>query len=108
MKKTFGSIILGLCLFLMLFGTASAQVGSLTGAVVNQQDHPIPGLTVYLVHPEAGRSSPSITDSSGRFYFYNVPLRKDLYYIEIYWGRDLIYRQSIPIRGNENIRDIRL
>lgn len=108
MKKTFGSIILGLCLFLMLFGTASAQVGGLTGVVVNQRDRPIPGLTVYLVHPEVGRSNPSITDSSGRFYFYNVPLRNSPYYIEIYWGKDLMYRNSISIRGNEDIGYIRL
>lgn len=96
MKRTL-ILIIGLCIFLIFFGTAFAQVGSLAGIVVNQLNYPIPGLTVSLVHPSIGRSYPSITDNLGRFLFSNVPLRNDPYYIEIYWGSTLMYRNTIVI-----------
>lgn len=90
-------LIIGLCICLISFGEAFGQVGSLAGVVLNQGNYPIPGLTISLVHPLIGRSYPSITDNLGRFSFSNVPLRNDFYYIEIYWGNTLLYRNTIVI-----------
>lgn len=72
--------------------------GTVWGTVVNSQNIPIPGLMVSLAHPRVGRSYPSFTDPLGRFVFSNVPFVPDPYYLEIYWGRDLLYRR--PLRMN--------
>jgi hypothetical protein len=58
---------------------------------------PIPGLSVYVVHPTAGRSRPGVTDGQGQFAIPNVPPRADAYYLEIYWGKELKYRKSIKV-----------
>jgi len=89
--------ILGLT---VLLGEASSQTsaGTVDGLIINAQSVPIPGLTVYLVHPIVGRSYPCITDNYGHYIFYNVPLRPDPYYIEVYWGKELLYRQVLYVK----------
>jgi hypothetical protein len=57
----------------------------------------MPGLTVSLVHPMVGRSSPSYTDAYGHYYFSNVPLQPDAYYLEVYWGTQLLFRNTILV-----------
>ena len=94
------SIIAGLCLGLLLLGTAraSAQTAAVSGQVVRRADGaPIPGLTVSLVHPVVGRSFPSVTDARGAYSFSNVPFRPEPYFLEIYWGPQLIFRTTIVI-----------
>ena len=84
---------------------AQAPAPSLDGTVAyrattTQPEATIPGVTVYLVNPMVGRSHPEITDLYGRFSFESVPHTPDgqnWYYVEIYWGRDLIYRRAVQI-----------
>ena len=64
-----------------------------------QNGAPVPGLTVSLVHPVIGRSVPAYTDQFGNFVLYNVPVRPDQYYIEVYWGPNLIMRDRIFVSG---------
>lgn len=58
---------------------------------------PLPGLTISLIHPLLGRSAPSISDVYGRFGWAAIPVRPEPYYIEIYWGNNLVYRQPIMV-----------
>ncbi len=60
---------------------------------------PAPGLLISLVHPELGRSAPVYTDRNGNFTMANIPIMENPYYIEIYWGQRLIYRNSVLIHG---------
>ncbi len=92
-------LIISTYLLILIGNVSLARAESLVGTVINQNHHPIPGLTVSLVHPTVGRSFPSITDPSGRFLFSNVPRISTPYYIEIYWGSRLIYRNTVVISG---------
>jgi len=79
---------------------ASAQTElGLDGHVKGDDSRPIRGLAVYLVHPTLGRSPPSFTDADGYFSFREVPSAPDPYYLEVYWGRTLMYRVSVRIDG---------
>lgn len=85
-------------LLLMLVMDAAAGVGFISGEIKTRSNQPIPGLTVSLVHPVLGRISlSSISDAAGRFFIDNVPLRSDPYYLEIYWGRTLRFRNTVII-----------
>ena len=87
-----------LILFLVLVINASAQVGFVSGEIRTRSNQPIPGLTVSLVHPVLGRvASTSITDAAGRFFIDNVPVRSDPYYLEIYWGKTLRFRDTVIV-----------
>ncbi len=59
---------------------------------------PIPGLMVSLVHPKLGRSSPAYTNQYGYFQMFNIPLDQVPYYIEVYWGQELIFRDQIRVQ----------
>ncbi len=96
-------ILLGISLALQLLTPVLATGQgpgrqAVSGTVVNAANRPIPGLTVSLVHPSVGRSHPTFTDSSGRFTFSNVPVRQEPYYLEIYWGQQLLYRGRLSMR----------
>ncbi len=60
---------------------------------------PVPGLLVSLVHPELGRSVPVYTDNFGNFTMGNIPIMNTPYYLEVYWGQRLIYRNTVLIQG---------
>jgi hypothetical protein len=98
-QKAIASIafVLTFLLFLQLGTSFAASTATVEGSVRNRSKRPIPGLTVYLAHPKIGRSRPSITSRSGTFYFSRAPKRLDPYYLEIYWGRKLIYRKKILV-----------
>jgi hypothetical protein len=98
--------ILAVLLFASPF-RAQAQ-GFVQGSVVSAAGAPIPGLTASLAHPIVGRSSPSITSRDGIYVFFNVPIRQDPYYLEIYWGQTLMYRQPIHVLGALTLPPIRL
>jgi len=69
------------------------------GTVTNRFNQPVPGLTVSLFHPVFGRSNPSFTNASGRYSVYGVPVHQSPYYIEVFWGYQLIYRARIQVWG---------
>lgn len=105
MRRVLAGTAAGLLTVLVLAG-APAHAETLSGAVVDAGGKPIPGLTVFLVHPKAGRSSPSVTDSLGRFLFSSVPAIPDDYYLEVYWGDRLVYRRLVPVHGNVRLEPI--
>jgi hypothetical protein len=89
-----------LILFIVLVMEASAQVGFVSGEVKTRSNQPIPGLTVSLVHPVVGRIPvSSVTDAAGRFFIDNIPIRPDPYYLEIYWGNNLRFRNTVIVKG---------
>src|SRR2546429_538789 len=100
MKKAFLPF---LCLFALLFafgGQLNAQVGQVAfieGTVVNAELQPLPGVTVSLAHQVLGRSTPVTTNLAGYFSFTNIPIHPMPYYIEIYWGDQLIYRNIFAV-----------
>ena len=101
MKKAFLPL-LGLFALLFAFGgQLNAQVPQgafIDGFVVNAQTQPLPGVTVSLAHPFLGRSTPVTTNLAGYFSFSNIPINQT-YYFEIYWGNQLIYRNTLSVWG---------
>ena len=93
-----------------LFQHAHAGEASVSGTVVSGSTRrPVPGVTVSLVHPERGRSASATTDSNGHFAFFGIPGMPTPYYIEIYWGKDLLYRNTHTIQGgNVVLPEIRI
>lgn len=103
--KTVLNIIIGFVIISGLF-VSTVHAETLGGVVVRPNNTPVPGLTVSLVNPAVGRSYPSISDPYGRFFFSNVPLVNSSFYIEIYWGYQLLYRNTVTIRGNMQLPPI--
>jgi hypothetical protein len=92
-------VLLAALLLAWLAGATQAHANSTVfGRVVYQSGQPIPGLTVSLVHPVAGRSSPVTTSADGRFQIFNVPAEQTPFYLEVYWGGNLKYRKSLVIQ----------
>lgn len=86
---------------------APAVTVPVQGQVLSSQG-PVPGVTVFLVHQILGRSAPSYTDLYGRFGWSAIPVRPEPYFLEIYWGPRLIYRQAIRVSGPLVLPPIRL
>jgi Carboxypeptidase regulatory-like domain len=103
MRQTIAIIIMALAILLFAYQTARAD--SLQGVVVNESGKGIPGLTVSLARPDF-RTAPSITDSLGHYSFPNI--RAESYYLEVYWGSELLYRKSISIQGSQTAEEIKL
>jgi hypothetical protein len=99
-------IIILAVLFYSLWISNMVFPDSLEGKVVNKNKTPVPGLTLYLLHTSTGRSEPRITDDNGIFYFEKVPIANSSYYLEIYWGKDIVYRNMVRIKGNVKLKDI--
>jgi hypothetical protein len=89
--------LLGLCF--SLHAQAMQQTAIVSGRVYNEAA-PIPGLTVSIAHPKLGRSVPVVTNSDGHFRVGGVPLGDD-YFLEVYWGSELKYRQPLAVRQTE-------
>ena len=87
--------LFALSIFLGVAGDALG--GTVLGRVVYRTGQGIPGLTVSLVHPTAGRSLPAKTDADGHFVIPNVPDEQGPYYLEIYWGSTLKYRKALAV-----------
>jgi len=95
--------VLGLGAYAQSYASVQGQV------LTSQNNEPIPGLTVSLVHPQLGRSVPAVTNEAGEFYFFNIPIHEDTYYIEIFWGNELVYRSSLSVNsGNISLGSISL
>jgi hypothetical protein len=69
------------------------------GQLLSRSSGPVPGCTSYLVHERLGRSAPSRTDNYGRFGWTAIPVRPEPYYLELYWGNKLIYRNQQLVQG---------
>ena len=69
------------------------------GQLLSRNHGPVPGVSVSLVHQKLGRSAPSRTDSYGRFGWTAIPVRPEPYYLEMYWGSNLIYRSQLLVNG---------
>jgi hypothetical protein len=98
--------LLLLLLILLPAAGMEAQTAAVSGRIVRGDGSPVPGLTVSLVHPQVGRSQPISSDETGHFVFYNVPIQPDAYYVEVYWGDRLIYRNTVLVHGDFTIPDI--
>jgi len=92
----------------MACGNACAQtVAPIYGQVISQARGPVGGVTVSLVHPTLGRSTPVFTDSQGHYFFANVP-SQGTYYLEAYWGNNLLYRDTVNYSGGSVSHNINL
>ena len=70
---------------------------------MDKQNRAIPGLSVYLIHPEGKKDGPTITDNFGQFGIANVQRRKEPYYVEIYWGKQLYARRVVIVDHDINL-----
>ena len=98
-----GVLALSLVTFFCRTPPANAQgliFGGEVRAVAN--GNPIPGLTVFLVHPQLGRSFPTLTNWRGEFVFANIPYAGP-YYLEIYWGSQIVYRGIVVVPSQPRI-----
>lgn len=76
---------------------ASADSVRLTGTVSMDGKY-LPGLSVYLVSKVHGRTYPVYTDDLGKFEFPSTIASEnelDTFYLEIYWGRTLVYQGKV-------------
>lgn len=104
-RCTVSLLLLAMALSVAPIAIASTVYGRV---IYRDTGRPIPGLSVYVVHPTAGRSRAVATDSQGRFAVVNVPPRQD-YFLEIYWGSTLKYRKSVSVSDpNVGLVDIGL
>jgi hypothetical protein len=86
------------------FGTSGIRAQgpyAISGYVLSAQrgNGPVEGCTVSLVHPSVGRSVPSFSAVNGFYYFVNVPPQPLPYFLEVYWGQQLIFRNQIFYQG---------
>ena len=77
------------------------------GQVISQSRGPVGGVTVSLVHPSLGRSTPVFSQQNGYYFFSNVPTGQT-YYIEAYWGNTLLYRGVLNYYGGSVVFNIPL
>jgi hypothetical protein len=104
-------VVLGLALSLALAPVAIAQspVAPVGGVILdNRTGIGAPGLTASLIHSQLGRSAPTLTDADGHFGWSAIPVRSEPYYLEIYWGKNLIYRQQVLVQGPVRLPPLRL
>jgi len=98
MKKLYIVVFLFCCFFHVALLEASQAV--VKGQLISKNtNYPAPGLTVSLIHPNLGRSAPAVSDGNGVFTFYGIPLMQTQYFLEVYWGRQLIFRKPIWVNN---------
>ena len=85
-----------------------AQRPPIFGQVISLQRGLIAGVTVSLVHPVAGRSQPATSGQNGFYSFGNVPPQATPYFLEAYWGNQLLFRQQVLYQGGSVQCDIRI
>src|SRR6266480_4289443 len=87
-------------------GNLRAQIAPpIQGTVFSYSRGPISGVTVSLLHPTLGRTTPVFTQAGGYYFFTNVPPGQT-YYIEAYWGNQLLYRGTVYYSGGSVTHDI--
>jgi hypothetical protein len=75
---------------------AYAEEQTFQGQIVNHAGQPLPGCIVFIASPEY-RTPPAITDSSGDFQITMPLVGTEEYFVEVYWGRRLMYRKPLPV-----------
>ena len=115
MKRAFFGLLVQAGLILVLASLPShaqnrgmANVPVQGSLISRNTGAPVPGLTASLIHQVLGRSAPSYSDRDGRFGWVAIPTRPEPYYLEVYWGNKLIYRQPIQVTAPVVLRPIRL
>ena len=79
--------------------SACADSVLITGAIFNRAGKPLPGCTVFVFSGN-DRTPPSITETSGTFEIeLSVEGNSPSYFLEIYWGSQLMYRKPLPFNG---------
>ena len=107
-RKVLTVLLAGFLLHVVIASSATAQYASLAGTVVDRWGNPVPGLTVVLFHPPSGMSFQAWTDGWGRFYFPNIPPRPDPYFLQVFWGPNLVFEMPVRVPGHVNVGIIRL
>jgi len=98
-RRTVSLILFAAVVLLAIPTSTMAQGVQVYGTVTNSAGKPVPGVAVSLIHPVYGRSRPSYTDQFGRYAVAGVPPNPAPYFVEIYWGQQLIYRQQVTVSG---------
>jgi hypothetical protein len=92
-------ILISIAAVTLAFAGARAQTGpAIYGQVISQSRGPVAGITVSLMNPTYGRSTPVFSQQNGFYSFVNVPPGQS-YYIEAYWGTTLLYRGLVNYGG---------
>jgi hypothetical protein len=100
MKASIFGLCIAVCLLPLTNIPAQAPAPPISGYVTSAQFGPVVGATVSLVHPAIGRSSPAFTGQTGGYFFTNIPPRADPFYIEAYWGNQLLFRGQLYYQGS--------
>ncbi|MEI8031082.1 MAG: hypothetical protein WCH35_14985 [Comamonadaceae bacterium] len=108
-------------LLVLLLGAATVLGASMAGAqaagasvpvqgqvLSRSSGGPVPGVRAVLVHQQLGRSALSYTDAYGHFGWSAIPIRPEPYFLEIYWGQQLIYRQPVTVKSPTTLPPIRM
>jgi len=95
-----------LIVFAIFAWSDMAVAESVTGVVVDRSKNPVPNARVSIAHTEFGRQPTILTDQQGRFS--QQILRPGEYYVEVYWGIELVFRKKYKIEGNKNIGELKL
>ena len=103
-------LILLAAMMLAAPGAVSAQMLAppISGTVFSSQRGPLGGVTVSLVHPVIGRSTPVFSAPNGTYFFVNIPPQPQPFFIEAYWGTQLLFRGQLAYQGYPVQFDIRL
>ena len=100
-------ILLSVLALTIAFAGMRAQTGPpIYGQVISATRGPVAGVTVSLLHPSFGRSTPVFSQGNGAYFFSNVPPGQ--YYIEAYWGNTLLYRGVVNYMGGSMAFNISL
>jgi hypothetical protein len=88
--------------------SARADSALVTGAISNRSGQSLPGCTVFVVSGNY-RTAPGITGTLGTFEIEVSVETNSPYYLEIYWGQELMYRKRLyrepfggPLWGTRN------
>jgi hypothetical protein len=96
-----------LAALIALAGIRAQTTPPIYGQVISQSRGPVAGITVSLIHPTLGRSTPVFSQPNGYYFFSNVPMGQT-YYIEAYWGNTLLYRGVVNYVGGSVVFNIPL
>ena len=85
-----------------------ARADSVCGQLLDRRNIPLRGATLWLLHPShRGRIGPVYSNPNGQFCFWRLRGDRRPYYLQIYWGRRLIYQVPLRVAGNVRLRPIR-
>lgn len=98
---TYSKLFLVLVALALAYDTAPGQrpAPPISGVVYSSQRGALGGVTISLVHPLIGRSGPAFSAPNGAYFFANVPPQIQPYYIEAYWGSQLLFRGQLVYQG---------